>query len=356
VPALAFAPDGQRVAAGCQYYDRANNTSVFEVRVWETGTGKELWQVKLQNGYLFRLAFSADGRLLAGAGQGQSLTLWDAASGREYRRAAALAEGGYPTATPVFAPDGRTLAVAVAAADGKSGHIQVWELLTGQVRQEFGGTPGQVTALAFSADGRTLAAGGTDTTITLWDATGRASAGRGLKAVLTEKELEELWQELGSTDAPTGHRAILKLAAAPKDSLPLLKKHVKPVARGTVTAEQIARLVADLDADGYAAREKATKELEQVGEAARAALVKALAGNPSVEVRRRAEGLLEKLNAPGPAPELLRPLRAVEVLERSDSPEARAWLQALAEGDPNAQLTQDARAALSRLGQQTRKP
>jgi hypothetical protein len=75
-----------------------------------------------------------------------------------------------------------------------------------------------------------------------------------------------------------------------------------------------------------------------------------LAGGPSLEVRRRIEGLLEKAAHPVLPSERLRPLRAVEVLERTGTDDARAILKELASGMPEARLTEEARAALGRLG------
>jgi hypothetical protein len=51
-----------------------------------------------------------------------------------------------------------------------------------------------------------------------------------------------------------------------------------------------------------------------------------------VEVRRRVEQLLAKLNRPVPLPESLRVLRAVQALEQRGTPPAREMLQALAQG------------------------
>jgi hypothetical protein len=45
----------------------------------------------------------------------------------------------------------------------------------------------------------------------------------------------------------------------------------------------------------------------------------------------------------------VRELRAVGVLMKIKSPEARQVLEALAQGDPEAMLTQEAKVALNRL-------
>jgi hypothetical protein len=58
--------------------------------------------------------------------------------------------------------------------------------------------------------------------------------------------------------------------------------------------------------------------------------------------------LLRRLDA-ARSPERLRGLRAVEVLEQVGTDGAKALLEGLAKGAPDAELTQEARAALGRL-------
>ena len=111
----------------------------------------------------------------------------------------------------------------------------------------------------------------------------------------------------------------------------------------------MAALIAALDGDDFAMREKASKDLGELGVSAEAALRKALQNKPSPEVERRIKALLEQLpqmRLPGMP---LQSWRAVTVLERIGNTSARRVLQALSEGDPEARLTQEAGAALVRL-------
>ena len=63
------------------------------------------------------------------------------------------------------------------------------------------------------------------------------------------------------------------------------------------------------------------------------ALRRALEGRPlSLELRRRIEGLLERLQGPITSGERLRLMRAVEVLGQAATPEARKLLEELAKG------------------------
>jgi hypothetical protein len=118
---------------------------------------------------------------------------------------------------------------------------------------------------------------------------------------------------------------------------------LQPVA--PVDAKQVAGLLADLDSEQFAVREKAMHQLEKLGDRVTTELRKSLAGNPSPEVKRRIEQLLEKPNGA----DHLRMVRALETLEYIGMAEARDLCAALADGVADAPLTREARATLRRM-------
>ena len=105
-------------------------------------------------------------------------------------------------------------------------------------------------------------------------------------------------------------------------------------------------LLADLDSDRFAVRQAAESELEKMGLLIEPVLRKALESKPSLEVRQRIEKTLAKL-----ASERLRIVRALEAIERTNTPEARRLLEALSEGAPRAWLTEEARAICKRMAE-----
>jgi len=324
-----LSPDGKIVAAG-GYSDGA-------VRVWDADTGKKLRQFegcdKPENARYYTgypVAFSPDGRLLAVGGWRGTTGLWDTATGQLVRR---LDDPGTRVAALVFSPDGRTL---VTGSDA----VRLWEVATSQVRATRTGHAGEVCSLAFSGDGRFLASGSIDTTILTWDLASPIAQATPLKP-------QALWDDL-TGDAATAYRAVQALAAAPKHAVPFLRERLKPAQVLTAADRaRLAGLLADLDSGTFAVREKAAAELEQRGDTVEPLLRQALAGKPSLEVRRRLEKLLGNL-APE-SPNRLRMLRAVEVLEHAGGADARRLLEELAGGAPGAWLTREGKASLERL-------
>jgi WD40 repeat protein len=78
VPALAWSPDGTRLAAG---------SADGAIQLWELsgdgGTPRPLGQWAAHTGMVRSLAFSPDGRQLANGGQDGLVRLWDPAGGTE---------------------------------------------------------------------------------------------------------------------------------------------------------------------------------------------------------------------------------------------------------------------------------
>jgi hypothetical protein len=179
-----------------------------------------------------------------------------------------------------------------------------------------------------------------------WDLPGPGQLQRPPPRKLTAKELETAWADLAGDDVLRGYKAALTLLAGPAESVPFLQQRLQPAA---VDAKRLANLLADLDSGRYEVRNKATRELEALGEAVEANLRQALAGPPPAEVHARLKQLLKKLEGPPLSRERLRMLRALRVLDHLGSPEALEALRALARHEPSPWLAQQAGAAADRL-------
>jgi hypothetical protein len=76
-----------------------------------------------------------------------------------------------------------------------------------------------------------------------------------------------------------------------------------------------------------------------------------LDNSPSLELHRRILVLLGNQEDLLPVPERLPLMRSLELLERLETPGARGLMQSLAEGHPNAWLTQEAKVMQKRMNE-----
>jgi hypothetical protein len=356
--AAGFATDGGILVTAAYSY-QPQGGQVAEAWAWDLATGKVLSKVQMPNTQIQAVQF-LDHRLFVlfsyNVQPGGGLKVYDAFGGREVRALEGVRNQTQNIATALaLSPDRRLLAYGPQGYDSvskdgtarpSSRKVVVWEVATGSIRHEFGGVEGNVTALAFSRDGKTLAGGCSDTTIYLWDLKPKADKADALSAA----DLDGLWKSLEGTDARKAEAALRTLAARPAEGVTFLKERLKPVAGAKPNAARIQKLIADLDAARYAVREAAMRELERIGGLARPAVEEALKKTTvTPEVRERLEKLVDAVNKPDTGAEWVQSLRGVEALERIGTPEAVAHLKDLAAGG-DAPPTRVAREALGRLG------
>src|SRR5439155_12754747 len=230
----------------------------------------------------------------------------DVATGREIRRLTNPSDAHDQTVTCVaFSPDGRTL----AWAGPEDGSIQLVEIATGRKRHQLAGHRGRVQSLAFAPGGEFLVSGAYDTTALVWNLAGPLNSEQ--RGRLSERTLLSCWEALAKEDASLAYSALRKLTADPRRSVPFFARRLRPAA--ALDQRLLARLIDDLDSDEFAVREKATKELHELGEDVFPELRKALEAKPSNEVRSRIAQVMEKPE--GWSPQRLRALRAIEALE-----------------------------------------
>jgi WD40 repeat protein len=344
LPAADISADGRYVATSTNV---PALRQIGKVAIFDLSENKEVFSKTFYLGGYSGLAFTPDGKYLAVAGSrdfrdkektSSPLQLWEVPTEKVVRQFEI--DGASPTGL-TFSRDGRMLA---ALQDGK---IEVFETATGKRRFSFTGHEGNVSAVAFSRDGRRLVSGGEDCRVIVWDLTGTAGAPVGK---LEAKDLDALWGGLASDDAPGAARSLGKLVARPAEAVPYLRLRLTVLTDADL--KRIEKLVADLDDPAFKVRDAAARELERNGEAAVPVLKRALEGNKSAEVRQTAERLLKKIGDgedPVTSADARRLVRAVEALERIGGAEAVALLKDLRRRGGKLIPIREADAALKRL-------
>lgn len=152
--AVAFSPDGSRVATGGA--DRV-------LRVYDTAAGGDpVFQVEDHADWILDLTFSPDGKLLATASRDKTSKVFDV---EKKESLVTFPTHAQPVYAVQFAPDGK----AVASAGGDA-QIRIWTF-DGEANQvrAIGGLGGAAFAAALSPDGKILAAAGADHKVRLFN-------------------------------------------------------------------------------------------------------------------------------------------------------------------------------------------
>jgi WD40 repeat protein/serine/threonine protein kinase len=150
---VAFRPDGRQLAS---------TPDDETVKVWDVATGQEQWAKAPRVGVTppLTLAYSADGRRIAGAASGV-IKVWDAATAAELH---SFAGTRHMVQFVAFHPDGRQLATA-----SWDGLVTLWDINSGKKVHTLRGHTDRAIGVAFSPDGRLLASSSCDNTVILWD-------------------------------------------------------------------------------------------------------------------------------------------------------------------------------------------
>jgi WD40 repeat protein len=218
----------------------------------------------------------------------------------------------------------------VATSHGTEGQIRLWDRHTGRLLRTFEVPRGGAGQLAFHPNGRVLVCA--------------LSNGQVWQLDLLPREgtpLARCLDDLADADPSRAYRAFWALRASPCAALPLLAQRLRPAV--AMRADRFRALLEDLSSDAFAVRTRAEEALQAHGEGTLGQIQAVLASQP-LEARKRLERIALRWQS---GPTRRQTDRALFALEQMGDA-GRPLLYRLAEGVPEAEITQMARAALKR--------
>ncbi len=176
VRATVFTTDGRMVLTLGEQPTRGT------VSFWDATTGRKLREDLQLPGACRPLAISPDGKILltckamdpATEANPKTVQLWDAGTGKTTAPPLSLS---YRVLTAAFSPDGKTIATAGGDSKTMEGKAQLWNAGTTNPAGPALQLQGPVEAVTFSPDGKILLTGSYDGTVQMWDTTTGVSRG-----------------------------------------------------------------------------------------------------------------------------------------------------------------------------------
>ncbi len=153
---VAFSPNGRHVAGGMLD---------GKLRVWDTASGREAITVQADPNEVVALTMTPDGRHVVSGGVGGGIRVWELASGKPVRTLSGHTAGVFAL---VMTADGATL---VSGSRDKT--VKVWDFAKGELVRSIDGHENEVRSVAVTAKGESIVSASFDKTIRIWDSEGK---------------------------------------------------------------------------------------------------------------------------------------------------------------------------------------
>lgn len=243
---IMFSPDGESIAIGSslKFMQQSSGT----LHLWETMNWQKIREIPVSSG-VNSIAFSPDGKLLAGGLDDGTIRWWDALTGQEKNKIEHKKSG--PVLFVAFSHDGTNLAsgsmgtkLITKPSESNSewvslhhfGELSLWDPQTGDKKRTITGDEFPGSKIAFAPNSNIAASAGGDDSIRLWDtqtwtiirtidahkrgviAVAFSKDGQTLASAGEEDKLVKLWDpQLGSLKSEiSGHEgAVRSLSFSP---------------------------------------------------------------------------------------------------------------------------------------------
>jgi WD40 repeat protein len=337
-----FSPDGKRIAC------HASNGGI---NIWDAETGKLIREVhaddRFSGGAFKFIKYSADGKILASGGHNrEALDIWNADTGKLVCTKPLKNSFIYSVA---FAADNQSVLCVEA------GSSYLYHLVAEKVVHNFNPPDRSASFATFTPDGKRAVLVGLSTekqentrqgAVYIYELPAKVL--NPPAAQIDEATLETLWNDLNTDNDLRLQRIQQAFKAAPKPAVELFRKKIPPISKEL--AAKVEQWMVNLDDQVFTVRDQAMKDLKDVVHTFGPLIKTRQEKEPAGEIRNRLTFLL-KQTAGEPLPaSLVRELRALAILEQIATAEAVQLLTDLANGAPQARLTNEARDANERVG------
>ena len=174
VESFVYTPDGNTIATAGGWEENV-------VQLWDAQTGDHKTTLTGHTKRVNSVAYSPDGKIIASGGEDGTVRLWEVATGKQKIVLGRTSWSNFlfpwlnpPVNSVAYSPDGKTV-----AAGGWDRKLRLCDTRTTKLKATLIGHTGPVDAVVYSPDGKTIATGGSwnDHTVRLWDAvTGETKA------------------------------------------------------------------------------------------------------------------------------------------------------------------------------------
>jgi len=200
VRSVAYSRDGSLLAAGAGLPGRKGEAILFR-------NGEKILTITGHADCIYAVAFSPDGKTLATASYDKLIKLWDVATGKELRTLKDHIDAIYALA---YTPDGKRL--LTGSADRS---VKVWDAATGERLYTLSEPTDGINTLALDPTGRRVAAAGLDKTIRIWTLGEKSGTLEQTQIAHEDQILRLAWSPSGETLVSAGADKVIKFLRLP---------------------------------------------------------------------------------------------------------------------------------------------